>query len=79
MNHHFSDDDEEEEPIEVLADVDALELPLPVLADPGAEPLQAPVEIKKPQFLTVIGPDGEDLTLHFDKTFVGVERILSTT
>lgn len=81
MNHHFSDDDEEEEPIEVLADVDALELPLPVPLEQaeGVEPLAAPVEIKRPQFLTVIGPDGEDLTLHFDKTFVGVERILSTT
>lgn len=79
MNHHFSDDDEEEEPIEVLADVDAMDLPLPVPLPQGDVGEAAVVEVKKPQFLSVISPDGEDLTLHFDKTFVGIERILSTT
>ena len=68
-----------------MADVEALEIQplLPTMENMGliqhdANALLA-MEPPKPQFLQVIGPDGEDLTTYFDKTFVGVERILSTT
>jgi hypothetical protein len=80
MNHHFSDDDEEEEENEAMADVEALEIPMPIIPTLAeGEQALVPVEAPKPQFISVIGPNDEDLTQYFDKTFVAVERILSST
>lgn len=65
LHHHFSDDEEEEEQNEALADVAALEIPdVPPLEGEIAEGQLALVssEPQRPQFLSVIGPDGEDLT-----------------
>lgn len=78
MHHHFSDDDEEEEENEAMADIEALANLPPLINEQGDAP-QQPVELLKPQYLPVEGPNNEDLTEYFDKSYVAIERILYTT
>lgn len=79
MHHHFSDEDEEEENNEAMADIEALNIQplLPTMENMGLLPADFIPEA--PKFLAVKGSDGEDLTTYFDKSFVEVERVLSTT
>ena len=89
MHHHFSDDEEEEEDNnEAMIDVQELNIldgdinaiqnnALSEAASPEGVPQNN--EPSKQTHLNVIGPDGEDFTQYFDKNFVAVERVLSTT
>lgn len=83
LNHHFSDDEEEDEDAnEALIDV--AELNIPPLEDPMAvdNPLgtnAAQLEPPKPNFIAVKGSNGEDLLQYFDKNYAAVERVVSTT
>lgn len=72
--HHFSDDEEEEDEDE---DGAIKGIPLPILPMPSDDLVEN--EEAKVQRIKVEGADGEDLTAHFDKNFVIVERVLSTT
>ena len=66
LHHHFSDDEEEdEEANEALIDVAELNIIPPidnpeVIADPN-NPQATAIEVPKPNFISVTGPDGEDL------------------
>lgn len=72
--HHFSDDEEEEEEEE---DAAIKGIPLPILPMPSDEVLDSPDAL--PPRIRVEAPNGEDLTAFFDKNYVAIERILSTT
>lgn len=83
LNHHFSDDEEEDEDANEAL-IDGAELNIPPLEDPVVQdiPLDAnaaPVEPPKPNYIAVMGPQGEDLLQYFDKNYVAIERVVSTT
>jgi hypothetical protein len=70
-NHHFSEDEEEEDEDE--AGLRNISLP------DIASVIEEVDEKEKPKFLKVEDSKGEDLSQHFDKNFIVVERVLSTT
>jgi len=72
--HHFSDDEEEEEDDE---DGAIKGIPLPIIPMPSDEVVEN--EEVKIQKIKVESPEGEDLTTYFDKNYIIVERVLSTT
>lgn len=64
--------------------IDVAELNIPPLDDPiapenASNANAAPAEPPKPNFIAVKDPSGEDLLKYFDKNYVAVERVVSTT
>jgi hypothetical protein len=64
--------------------IDVAELNIPPLDEPAgpqnAENANAgPMEPPKPNYIEVKGPLGEDFLQYFDKNYVAIERVVSTT